>query len=396
MPNNKPKTSNNKTPQTSSEIFSGEISIEVFLRDYWQKKPLLIRNALPDLTSPISAEELAGMACEEGINARLIIEKDDEEPWSVKYGPLDEDSFNSLPKSHWTLLVNDVEKYIPEAKNLFDQFRFIPDWRKDDMMISYAADGGSVGPHLDAYDVFLIQTQGQRNWKISYQHCNRFIEDIELKILSEFKTDEEWILDPGDMLYLPPNLAHYGIAKGPCMTASVGFRAPSVRAMTSEFSEYIANQTSETLRYSDPGIKQQVHPSEISASALKTVKDLLKQQLVIDDSQLTQWFGEYMTDARSSDQLSETNQNIADFDTLRGRLKQQENIQQSPFSRFLYTNNKEGSLLFVDGKSYNCNSDFTEIICNNQTINTTELINAASAPQEQETLLDLYNRSCIS
>ena len=206
------------------------------------------------------------MACEEGVNARLIIEKDDVEPWAVKYGPLDEDSFSQLPESHWTLLVNDVEKYILEAKILFDQFRFIPDWRKDDMMISYAADGGSVGPHLDAYDVFLIQIEGQRNWKISHQHSDRYIEDIELKILSEFNADEDWLLDPGDMLYLPPNLAHYGIAKGPCMTASVGFRAPSARAMISEFAEYIANHVPESLRYSDRGIQQQAHPSEISAS----------------------------------------------------------------------------------------------------------------------------------
>ncbi|MDH5612276.1 MAG: cupin domain-containing protein [Gammaproteobacteria bacterium] len=395
MPDNKPKISNKKTPKTSPGIFSGEVSLDVFLSDYWQKKPLLIRNAFPNLPNPVAPEELAGMACEEGINARLIIEKDDVEPWSVQHGPFDEDDFSHLPETHWTLLVNDVEKYIPEAKTLFDQFRFIADWRKDDMMISYAVDGGSVGPHLDAYDVFLIQTYGQRNWKISYQHCNQFIKDIDLKILAEFNPDEDWLLNPGDMLYLPPNLAHYGVAKGPCMTASVGFRAPSVRAMTSEFAEFIANQTATTLRYTDPNIQLQNHPSEISTSALNTVKNLLNQKLIFDDSMLKQWFGEYITDTRSSNQLSETNRNIINFETLKKRLKTQEDIHQSPFSRFLFTRDKDTALLFVDGQSYPTSINFSECLCQNHTIMTTALFAACSTYLDENALLDLYNRGCI-
>lgn len=394
MPNNMPKTSNQEAALTSSSIFAGEVSLEVFLRDYWQKKPLLIRNAFPNLESPISAEELAGMACEDGINARIVIEKDGDHPWQALYGPFDDDTFSQLPESHWTLLVNDVEKYIPEAKELFDQFRFIPDWRKDDMMISYAVDGGSVGPHLDAYDVFLIQTHGQRNWKISHQHCNRFIDDIELKILAEFDADEDWVLDPGDMLYLPPNLAHYGIAKGECMTASVGFRAPSARAMISEFAEYIANQTSETLRYADPDIEPQAHPSEISASALGSVKDMLSQHLKVDEQQLAQWFGEYMTDARSSNQLSESH-DISSFETLKEKLIAQEEIQQSPFSRFLFSKDGENALMFVDGHSYECSTEFAETLCQQHMIDSKKLINTCSVEKNKIALLDLYNRGCI-
>lgn len=396
MPDNKLKTSDQKTPPAANAPFAGEVSLEVFLRDYWQKKPLLIRNAFPGLIAPITPEELAGMACEEGINARLVIEKDDVEPWSVQYGPFDDDSFSHLPESHWTLLVNDVEKYVPEARALFDQFRFIPDWRKDDMMISYAVDGGSVGPHLDAYDVFLIQTYGQRNWKISYQHCNRFIEDIELKILADFEADEDWLLDPGDMLYLPPNLAHYGIARGPCMTASVGFRAPSVRAMVSEFAEYIANQTPATLRYSDPDIQPQAHPAEISNAAIHTVKDLLSQQLIIEDTQLTRWFGEYMTDARSSNQLAETGRKLASFAALQKKLKTRKKIHQSPFSRFLYTREHDRALLFVDGHSYSASALFAEQLCASNTLLTADILGACADQQEQTTLLDLFNRGCLA
>lgn len=396
MPINKPKISDNKQHLTSSRIFSGEVSLEVFLRDYWQKKPLLIRNAFPDSRSPITAEELAGLACEEDVNARIVIEKGDCSPWQVQYGPFDEDCFEQLPDSHWTLLVNDVEKHVPKAKVLFDEFRFIPDWRKDDLMISYAADGGSVGPHLDAYDVFLIQIQGQRNWKISYQHCNSFIEDIELKILSSFDADEDWVLDSGDMLYLPPNLAHYGIAKGPCMTASVGFRAPSVRSMISEFSEYIANHTSESLRYSDPNIQLQSDPSEISAIALSKLKTMLSQKLIIDDTQFKQWFGEYMSDARAGNPLSEKNEILNTFDDLKKQFKKQTSIQQSPFSHFLYTLNDDTALLFVDGKSYSSSVIFAKTICRESNINIDDILATCSTAPDQSILLDLFNRGCIS
>lgn len=396
MPNNKPGTSNHHSTNTLPDVFSGEVSLDIFLRNYWQKKPLLIRNAFPGLTSPISAEELAGLACEEDVNARIVIEKDGSSPWQVQYGPFDDDSFTILPETHWTLLVNDVEKYVPEAKALFDQFRFIPDWRKDDLMISYAVDGGSVGPHLDAYDVFLIQIEGKRNWKISYQHCNRFIEDIELKILSGFDADEDWILEPGDMLYLPPNIAHYGIAVGSCMTASVGFRAPSVRAMVSEYAEFVANHISEALRYGDPDIRQQANPAEIDKSALIKIKDILGQKLTIDDNTLAQWFGEYLTDARSSNQLSEVSKSINNFETLKKNLLSQGEFQQSPFSRFIFTRSENGALLFVDGQSYQTNINLAENLCQNHTLNSSDIFSLALTEHDKAALLSLYNRGCIN
>ena len=179
------------------------------------------------------------------------------------------------------------------------------------------------------------------------------------------------------------------------MTASVGFRAPSSRAMISEFAEYIANQTSEALRYSDPDIQQQSHPAEINATALNAIKKLLDHKFVIDETQLRQWFGEYMTDARSSNQLTEIKQNISDFDTLKQQLSEQDNIQQSPFSRFLYSHTENGALLFVDGQSYSSSKDFAEMLCKNHTINMADIFNTISTVEDETTFLELYNRGCI-
>ncbi len=165
----------------------GETSIEDFLKLYWQKKPLLIRNAFNDIKSPISAEELAGLACEDHVNARLVLAEDGDKPWQVEFGPFDESRFSTLPESNWSLLVSDVEKHLPETQALLKPFRFIPDWRIDDLMISYAPHGGSVGAHTDAYDVFLLQLSGQRLWQISENFSNEIIPDTDLCILQEFR-----------------------------------------------------------------------------------------------------------------------------------------------------------------------------------------------------------------
>ena len=190
--------------------------VEIFLADYWQKNPLFIRKAFNDIASPLTPDELAGLACEADVNARLVLEHANntanEPSWSVEYGPFEEARFSSLPESNWSLLVSDVEKHIDAAADLIGKFRFIPDWRIDDLMISYAPVGGSVGPHSDAYDVFLLQLQGQRQWHINHDFDKTPLENTELSILKNFTSDQQWTLNPGDMLYLPPNVAHHGIA----------------------------------------------------------------------------------------------------------------------------------------------------------------------------------------
>lgn len=258
----------------------GELSTEAFLRDYWQQKPLLIRQAFPNFQSPLSSDELAGLACDTD-TARLVLEKGGKNPWEVRHGPLRNKDFAKLPATHWTLLVNDIEKLLPEFAEIIEPFRFIPDWRIDDLMISYAVDGGSVGPHIDAYDVFLLQAHGQRRWQISTQTCteDNFIPDIDLRIMREFVAEEEWILEPGDMLYLPPDVAHYGVAVGECMTYSIGFRAPSRADLLEDLLGYIMEKPEMQERLRDPKRSLQADPSELTAADLERLTEFVLSAL---------------------------------------------------------------------------------------------------------------------
>jgi len=187
---------------------------EKFINLYWQKQPFILRNAFAEFESwsesLVSPEELAGLACEDDVHCRLVIEKDGSSPWQLRYGPFEEQDFIDLPETHYSLLVSECEKWFPELTDLLDQVRFIPDWRIDDLMISYASAHGSVGPHVDEYDVFLFQAMGSRRW----QFCDNRVEqpplipDMELAILQEFSPDQDIVLNPGDMLYLPPCISH--------------------------------------------------------------------------------------------------------------------------------------------------------------------------------------------
>jgi 50S ribosomal protein L16 3-hydroxylase len=232
------------------------LDIDDFLKNYWQKKPFLIRAAFPDYQPPISAEELAGLACEDFVESRIILENFANKKWHLENGPFAESRFPELPESHWTLLIQGLNKIFPELDDLLHQFNFIPSWRVDDLMASYAAPQGSVGPHVDQYDVFLLQASGRRKWMISEESVkeNNFETDIPLKIIKNFKAESEWILEAGDMLYLPANVAHYGIAMEDCMTFSIGFRAPSHAELLSAYVDDHITELNENLRYQDPDL----------------------------------------------------------------------------------------------------------------------------------------------
>lgn len=204
-----------------------DIDIEEFVAHYWQKKPCLLRNALSGFDSAVSPEELAGLACEEDVHCRLVLEGSEEKPWTVRYGPFEEQDFLDLPVSNYSLLVSECEKWMPELNDLLDQFRFIPDWRIDDLMISFAAPGGGVGPHRDNYDVFLCQGIGEREWRYSTAAiCEDAAASQDLALTAEFAGDECHTVSAGDVLYLPPGVAHWGIARRACITYSIGMRAP--------------------------------------------------------------------------------------------------------------------------------------------------------------------------
>lgn len=272
-----------------------------FLAEYWQKKPLLIRQAIPNFKGLLSPNELAGLACEEDVQARLI--KQTKNKWNVQNGPFDDEDFAKLPQStsnklSWTLLVQGVNHHLPEAADLLSQFNFIPHARLDDLMVSYAPDGGGVGPHTDSYDVFLLQGSGRRKWKISAQTDLSLIENAPLKILKHFSSEQEWVLEAGDMLYLPPQIAHWGTAVGDdCMTYSIGFRAPKTQELVHEFLNYLQDNIQTEGLYEDPNLSVQEHPAEINNEMIDKVSEML-QKITWDKTNVADFLGKYLTEPK--------------------------------------------------------------------------------------------------
>lgn len=279
------------------------IDRDLFLRDYWQRRPLLMRNALPVDAFPLSADELAGLACEEEIESRLIVEHP-QDGWQLRHGPFDETDFAALPPTHWTLLVQDVDKFLPEVARLITTFRFLPAWRIDDIMISYASDQGGVGPHSDAYDVFLMQAGGRRRWRISYADYGEqdLIPGLDQRILSHFDTDEDWLLEPGDVLYLPPGVAHWGTADGECMTYSLGFRQPSQRELLGDWFQQLVDLADDS-RSKDPDRLQADNPAELTDAVFAAARSLLDALPASDSATFRHWYGGYMTETKPQFQL---------------------------------------------------------------------------------------------
>lgn len=326
----------------------GGITAREFLRDYWQKKPLLIRQAIPDFESPIDADELAGLALEEEVESRLVIEHG-ERPWELRRGPFAEDAFSTLPEREWTLLVQAVDQFVPEVAELLEHFRFLPSWRIDDVMISFAAPGGSVGPHFDNYDVFLLQAQGKRNWKIG-QTCNSespLLQHADLRILAEFEESAEWVLEPGDMLYLPPRLAHFGIAEDDCMTYSVGFRAPSAAEVLTHFTDFLSQYLTDEERYTDADAQPVSDPHQIQGDALDRLKGLLAEHMS-DERMLLTWFGQFMTEPRYPELVA--GEELGEEDFINS-LQDGAILVRNPSARLAWSEVDDDVLLFASGQS---------------------------------------------
>lgn len=278
------------------------MSPAAFLRDYWQKKPLLIRNAFPDFVSPLEPEDLAGLACEDGVLARLIEHDNANDAWRVRHGPFTETDFPALPDHDWTLLVQDMDKWDLDIRDLLAQFTFLPRWRIDDVMVSFAATGGSVGAHVDQYDVFLLQAQGQRRWQIDVSQSPPidFRDDVELKLLREFNPTHDWVLQPGDMLYLPPGVPHHGVAVDACLTFSIGMRAPSASELLGDFVDTLAADAPDSLRFTDANLMPAADPFEIDANAMARVVEALNLLRMNDPDSLGDWFGSFITTYRTA------------------------------------------------------------------------------------------------
>ncbi len=271
----------------------GDITPAQFMRDYWHKKPLLIRQAIPNMKPLLPFEALAELAKKDYVESRLVTLADGQ--WDMQHGPLQALPPRSQPG--WTMLVQGVNLQDDAADALLRQFRFVPDARLDDLMVSFATDGGGVGPHFDSYDVFLLQAEGQRRWQISPQKDLSLVEGLPLKILSKFEAAEEFVLEPGDMLYLPPHYAHDGVAIGDCQTYSIGFRAPAYQELGEAFLQFMADSIDLPGRYADADLEPSGKPAEIPQHMIGTIADELnKMQFTEDD--FTIFLGEYLSEPK--------------------------------------------------------------------------------------------------
>ncbi|WP_202744179.1 cupin domain-containing protein [Acinetobacter pittii] len=329
---------------TEPLIVLGGITAEQFLAEYWQKKPLLVRNGLPEIVGLLQPQDVQELALEEHASARLIRQKDkNPNEWHVKSSPLTKGDFQKLPKL-WSILVQAVDHYSFDLSELWKKFPFIPQWRRDDIMVSYAPKGGSVGKHFDFYDVFLVQGHGHRRWQLG-QMCDTntaFVPNQPLKLLPEIDVQFDEVLAPGDLLYVPPGMAHYGVAEDDCLTFSFGFRMPNVAGMMERISDQFSANTLLQNPVVDIARKQMSQIGEINSTELSYLKDLVLAQLQ-DSTALDAAIMSYMSEPKYPDNIPEPDE--IEADDLQEILHEGYEVLLEPASRLLYTES-DGILSF--------------------------------------------------
>ena len=379
-----------------------EITLKTFLSEYWQKKPLIIRQALPGFINPLSPDELAGLALEEEIESRIVIETPNTYPqWHLKRGPFLETDFSTLPKTNWTLLVQGVDRIIPEVSELLNHFDFIPQWRIDDVMISYAALNGSVGPHYDNYDVFLYQAKGRREWSLTSKQCNpaNYIRNLELRIMNEFDVEERFILEERDMLYLPPHIGHYGIALSEeCMTYSFGYRSYQGQEIWDSLGDYLSEKELFKNLYQDPDWSHLKNTSEITEPAWKSAQSLLRQ-LINDESIMKSWFGCFATrlDQQAEQQLPiplEDGESL-DLSDFMEELLEGSGLLRDASCRFAYhvADQKSDYQLYINGCQWDIQGvshQLISLIANNRFLSNEDLKNCLNDESNQLFLFELW------
>lgn len=386
--------------------FSG-ITLDEFLKNYWQKKPLVIRNAIKGFENSLNADDLAGLSLEEEVESRLVFETPDKSPyWALRRGPFTEEDFKSLPESHWTLLVQGVDRFVPEVAALLDHFNFIPSWRVDDVMISYAVEMGSVGPHYDNYDVFLFQAKGRRKWLLTTQDCveNNYHLDVDLRIMKEFKVEQELILEEGDMLYLPPHVGHHGISMSDdCMTYSFGYRSYQGLELWDSLGEYMASQEYPASYYKDPVWSMNPGVSEIPKEAWAQAK--ITMQAILDDENLFKnWFAAFATtlDRHAESLLPEPpeEEDCVDMPTFIEQLTDSSGLVQNPVCRFAYFVDEKTSRLslFVNGYEWDveqADKELVKLVADNRKLLINIIKPFISNPANQTFLYELWKLQWI-
>ena len=363
-------------------IFSGNGSPtpSEFLREYWQKKPLLIRQAFPGFIPELDADDIAGLASDELAESRLVTGSFPEHDWNLRYGPFTETDFASLPESNWTLLVQDVEKHYPPVHSLLDEFSFLPSWRIDDLMVSVAGPGGSVGPHVDQYDAFLLQAEGTRRWQFTVTFDPALVPDCELNVLQSFTPEQEWVLEPGDMLYLPPGVAHHGVALDQGMTWSIGMRAPSTADLLQALGDWLAQNRAEGQRYQDSGMPLPHRTGEIDAAAIERFCRMLGN-VVHDGVDFRSFLGSFLSHDRLVHEPAPAVKHL-DVQALAKALEQGAIIQHHPWTRLAWLKSEPGAILFAAGEEYSCPADLAEKIC-------TRPVKITNKPDQRKQQLDL-------
>jgi 50S ribosomal protein L16 3-hydroxylase len=376
----------------------GGLTASQFLREYWQKKPLVIRQAFAGFQCPVSADELAGLACEENVESRIVIENDRGKPWQLHNGPFTPDRFSQLPEHDWTLLVQGLDHWVPEIAGLLEHFRFVPNWRLDDIMASYAPKGGSVGPHYDQYDVFLLQAEGHRCWTFGghCDHTSARVDGTPLRILSSWSGEETHTLAPGDMLYLPPGIGHHGVAEDDCITLSVGFRAPTVDDILTGFTDFLCARSDAADHLTDPELDVQDNPGQIQPQVIDKLERIIREKLN-DRRPLSLWFGQYTTAPKSMETLIPAEQPAAP-EELAEAVRAGDQLRWNEGSRFAYHELDAETALFVDGEQYLLKGDarpLAPLLCANAVIDMTQL----AAFTDDEALLGLlctlYNQGSV-
>lgn len=390
-------------------LLATDFDKQVFLSEFWQQKPCLISAAANTTgyapTDWLSADELAGLACEPDMESRLVLTKTNNNPWQVLHGPFSPADFANLPDQPYNLLVQAVDQCIPSLRQIWESFDFLPHWRIDDVMVNASSDGGSVGPHFDFYDVFLIQGSGQKRWQTgeSCDSSTPLDTSSGLKLLTRFSPQQEWLLNPGDILYVPAGVAHHGIAVGDSMTYSLGFRAPAYQEMVMGVAELIAEKLPDEKRYRDADATLPMHPAEIPESVIQVLQaELLK--LANNTDAIRQWFGETMTHPRDefADDFANDGSDNLDLntvlDTILNDATGSARIWRRPGARFAYQLEGDSLWLFADGQTYQTNPDllvFIQDLCSSDwdTPISPEWIHAAS---QQALLKQLIGTLCQS
>lgn len=337
------------------------LSSEQFLTDYWQKKPLLIRQALPGFTPELDSNDIAGLACDELSESRLITGSFPKHDWQLRYGPFSDADFSKLPESNWTLLVQDVEKHYPPLRSLMQEFSFLPRWRIDDLMVSVAGPGGSVGPHVDQYDVFLIQAEGHRRWEIAEDYETELLPDCELNVLRRFSAEQDWLLEPGDILYLPPGVAHHGVAQDDCMTWSIGMRAPSRAELILALGEWLSEKEDHGGRYGDPDLSIARRIGEVEGITLDRIGELLRSP-GLGDEEFTSFLGAFLSRYRLAHDPAPPASRLKPAVLLKA-LGRGQVLRHNPWTRMLWIETEENARVFAAGSEFPCSVEFAETLC---------------------------------